>query len=71
MWPFSYDECNYKKIHEQEINACRKVGHYGMQAGIGRGAPEIDLLEAMAGDDAKLPNTIIRRPYFSSSYQVC
>ncbi len=41
-----------------------------MQPGVGRGAPEIDILEAMAGEKGKLPNTPIQRPYFSSSYQV-
>mmetsp|Transcript_25162 Transcript_25162/g.30990 ORF Transcript_25162/g.30990 Transcript_25162/m.30990 type:complete len:610 (+) Transcript_25162:178-2007(+) len=70
MWPFSYDTCTEEIIHQQEVNACRKVGHYGMTPGIGRGAPEIDILEAMAGDPGKLPNTPIQRPYFSSSLQV-
>jgi len=70
VWPFSYDTCDPKRVHEQEINACRKVGHYGMEPGIGRGAPEIDILEAMGGEKGKLPNTPIQRPYFSSSFQV-
>lgn len=70
MWPFSYDVCDPKKNHQQEINACRNVGHYGMKPGIGRGAPEIDILEAMGGEKGKLPNTPIQRPYFSTSYQV-
>ena len=70
MWPFSYDTCNPDKVHEQEVNGCRKVGHYGMEPGVGRGAPEIDILEAMMGDKGKLPNTPIQRPYFSSSFQV-
>ena len=70
VWPFSYDTCNFKRIHQQEINACRRINHYGMNEGIGRGAPEIDILEAMAGEKGQLPNTPIQRPYFSSSYQV-
>jgi len=37
---------------------------------VGRGAPEIDILEAMGGDPGPLPNTPIERPYFSSSLQV-
>jgi hypothetical protein len=36
----------------------------------GRGAPEIDVIEAMQGDAEKLPNTKIRRPYQSASFQV-
>jgi hypothetical protein len=36
---------------------------------LGRGAPEIDLLEAMSGD-VKLYHTKIHRPYFSTSLQV-
>ncbi|RYY82485.1 hypothetical protein EON63_13215 [archaeon] len=35
----------------------------------GRGAPEIDILEAMAGVE-KLHDTPISRPYYSASYQV-
>ena len=41
-----------------------------MTPGVGRGAPEIDILEAMGGDPGKLPNTPIQRPYVSSSLQV-
>lgn len=70
MWPFSYDTCDMARVEQQEINACRKVGHYGMSPGVGRGAPEIDILEAMGGEAGPLPNTPIERPYFSSSLQV-
>lgn len=70
MWPYSYDECDQKKRMSQEINACSKVTHYGMDPGHGRGAPEIDLIEAMQGDPEKLPNTNITRPYQSCSLQV-
>jgi hypothetical protein len=54
----------------QEINACDKVNHYGLAPERGRGAPEIDILEAMQGADEKLPSTTIRRPYQSASLQV-
>jgi Beta-glucan synthesis-associated protein SKN1/KRE6/Sbg1 len=71
MWPYSYSKCNEKGRMSQEINACSKVNHYGMQAGRGRGAPEIDILEAMQGDPSEeLPNTQVRRPYLSCSLQV-
>ena len=70
MWPYSYDECDPKKRMSQEINTCSKVSHYGMEPGVGRGAPEIDLIEAMQGNEEKLPNTNITRPYQSVSLQI-
>lgn len=70
MWPFSYNVCDENTRHSQEVDACSKVGHYGMEPGRGRGAPEIDVLEAMQGDHMKLPNTHIRRPYVSMSLQI-
>lgn len=70
VWPFSYDVCDPTKVQQQEINACRRVGHYGMQPGVGRGAPEIDILEAMGGEKGHLPNTPVQRPYFSTSLQI-
>ncbi|MGK3749511.1 MAG: hypothetical protein ACI8RD_001806, partial [Bacillariaceae sp.] len=36
----------------------------------GRGAPEIDVIEAMQGDAEKLPSTTVTRPYQSASFQV-
>ena len=70
MWPYSYGECDPEKRMSQEINGCSKINHYGMEAQLGRGAPEIDLIEAMQGDKEKLPSTTIRRPYQSCSLQV-
>ena len=70
VWPFSYEKCDLATRYSQEVDACRKVSHYGMKPGLGRGAPEIDILEAMGGDAGPLPNTPIQRPYFSSSLQV-
>lgn len=70
MWPYSYNQCDEKTRMSQEISACSKVNHFGMDPGRGRGAPEIDLLEAMQGDSMKLPNTPIRRPYGSMSLQI-
>ena len=70
VWPYSYNECDPKKQRAQEINACQKVHHFGMEPGLGRGAPEIDVIEAMQGNKEKLPNTNITRPYQSCSLQV-
>jgi len=70
VWPYSYNQCDPKKRGAQEINACSKASHYGMEPGFGRGAPEIDVIEAMQGEVEKLPNTNITRPYQSCSLQV-
>jgi Beta-glucan synthesis-associated protein SKN1/KRE6/Sbg1 len=70
MWPFSYNVCDQNTRHSQEVDSCLRVAHYGMKPGRGRGAPEIDVLEAMQGDNMKLPNTHIRRPYVSMSLQI-
>jgi hypothetical protein len=70
IWPYSYNDCDEKNRHSQQISACSKVGHYGMSPGLGRGSPEIDILEAMMGSDEKLPSTNVTRPYFSTSLQI-
>lgn len=70
MWPWSYDICSASTRLSQEINACSAVNHYGLNPYDGRGAPEIDILEAMGGPPGKLPNTHIQTPYISTSLQV-
>lgn len=70
MWPYSYNECDEDNRKSQTISACSKVGHFGMEPGVGRGSAEIDILEAMMGSNEKLPNTNVTRPYFSSSLQI-
>jgi hypothetical protein len=70
VWPFSYNQCSADKRKSQEINACSKVNHYGLDSFRGRGAPEIDLIESMQGEKGKLPNTHIQRPYQSASLQI-
>ena len=70
IWPYSYGQCDEKNRQSQKISACSKVGHFGMKPGVGRGSPEIDILEAMMGSDEKLPATNITRPYFSTSLQI-
>jgi hypothetical protein len=70
VWPFSYTQCNEEKRTSQEINACSKVNHYGLDSFRGRGAPEIDLIESMQGESGKLPNTHVQRPYQSASLQI-
>jgi len=70
VWPYSYNQCDDKNRESQKVSACSKVGHFGMKPGVGRGSPEIDILEAMMGSPEKLPSTNITRPYFSSSLQI-
>jgi len=70
VWPFSYNQCDKRTRLSQEIDACARVNHYGMHPFQGRGSPEIDVIEAMQGDNSKLPNTRIRRPYQSASLQI-
>ena len=70
MWPYSYNQCDTTNRLSQQISACSRVNHYGMHDFRGRGAPEIDVIEAMQGDAEKLPSTNITRPYQSASFQV-
>ena len=70
MWPYSYNKCDTRNRRSQEINACARVNHYGLASFVGRGAPEIDVLESMQGEKGSLPNTFIERPYQSTSFQV-
>ena len=49
VWPWSYIECDRSKQTEQLFSACNRVAHYNFHAHQGRGAPEIDILEAMPG----------------------
>ena len=53
----------------QLISACAPHPHYDFASFTGRGAPEIDILEAMPGKQA-LPPSKTGRPYFSTSLQV-
>ena len=60
----------YNIIH---INICIYIGnrlnHYNMPKHRSRGAPEIDIMEAMPGDQ-RLYVSSVDVPYFSSSFQV-
>jgi len=69
MWPWSYNECKRSLQYSQYVSSCNKVNHFDMQPFKGRGAPEIDILEAMPGKE-ELINTPINKPYFSASLQV-
>jgi beta-glucanase (GH16 family) len=69
IWPWSYDTCSRHMQHGQQISACNVENHFDLLSHQGRGSPEIDILEAMAGY-MDLANTPVSRPYFSTSLQV-
>ena len=64
IWPWSYDACEEKTRHAQKISACG-AAHYGMPPGTGRGAPEIDVIEACPGK-AKIDQSKVSHPYLST-----
>jgi hypothetical protein len=69
VWPWSFDTCQKDLQYQQAVSACNIVEHFDMHPLQGRGAPEIDILEAMGGRES-LPSTTVSKPYFSSSLQV-
>ena len=69
MWPWSYDSCKRSLQNAQAISACNEVNHFDMYPLKGRGAPEVDILEAMPGKEV-LINTPVEKPYFSASLQI-
>lgn len=69
VWPWSYNSCSKRMQKQQAFSACNKVNHYDLHPYQGRGAPEIDILEAMPGKE-KLEHTTTELPYFSTSFQV-
>ena len=84
MWPWSFTKCNRDIQKQQQISGCNSVNHYDLyehqgvdfRTGsvkysflIGRGAPEIDILEAMPGK-GYVSHTSFTMPYLSTSLQV-
>ncbi len=69
IWPWSYDACDKTHREQQYFSACKRINHFNLNRYQGRGAPEIDILEAMAGKE-KLPNTNRTKPYYSASLQI-
>ena len=66
VWPFSASVCDDRTRHSQLINSCPEAGgnrEYDLPNDRGRGAPEIDLLEAMCMD-------VFDNPILSVSLQV-
>ena len=48
IWPWSFATCDRDLQRKQEVSACNYVPHYAMHPETGRGAPEIDIIEARA-----------------------
>jgi beta-glucan synthesis-associated protein KRE6 len=69
VWPWSYNQCLRDTQKQQQISKCNLMNHYDFHSFQGRGAPEIDILEAMPGKEI-LKNTPINRPYYSASLQI-
>lgn len=70
VWPWSYNKCSKGKLqHQQLISGCNALNHFDLHPHQGRGAPEIDILEAMPGKE-KLQKTTTAKPYYSASLQV-
>ena len=61
LWPWSYDRCDRALQPKQLISACAPHPHYGLAAYTGRGAPEIDILEAMPGDAVMVSSKVAGR----------
>ena len=74
IWPWSSNECSPWTDKQQRISGCMKSEHYGLQSSFGRGSPEIDIFEVMAGTVKANEGIYLRspvgQPFMSNSYQV-
>ena len=75
VWPWSLLECtNEEMINSQALSACLGATHWGMEKGVGRGAPEVDIFEVqpgpVKGNTGMFKKTWIGEPFMSASYQV-
>ncbi len=53
IWPWSYDKCDgrYDEKYSQGISACNPNPGFGLNPHQGRGAPEIDIIEGLSGQN--------------------
>lgn len=74
VWPWSETKCTKKSWEAQRISGCLESSHYGMEARLGRGAPEIDVFEAQPGNiphnTGPFLKSPIGQPFASCSFQV-
>mmetsp|Transcript_1951 Transcript_1951/g.2742 ORF Transcript_1951/g.2742 Transcript_1951/m.2742 type:complete len:633 (-) Transcript_1951:213-2111(-) len=73
VWPWSSNECTTHNFYAQKVNACSRMAHYGLHAGQGRGAPEIDIFEVQPGplkaNQGPFLRSPVGQPFQSASYQ--
>lgn len=74
IWPWSSEVCTERSFDAQHITACDQVAHYGLEAGVGRGSPEIDIFEVQPGKLKANQGVFLRssvgQPFMSASFQV-
>lgn len=74
IWPWSSNVCTERSFDAQHISACSEVAHYGLEKGVGRGSPEIDIFEVQAGPTKANTGVFLRssvgQPFMSASFQV-
>jgi hypothetical protein len=74
VWPWSETGCTKKSQDSQLISGCHNVAHYGMQKGVGRGSPEMDIFEVQPGNVKANHGVFLEmpvgQPFMSASYQV-
>ena len=74
MWPWSSTKCTQASFNGQLISGCDRVEHYGLEKGLGRGSPEIDIFEAQPGNIKANTGPFLKspvgQPFMSASFQV-
>lgn len=74
IWPWSSAVCTQRSFDAQHISACDRVAHYGLEQGVGRGSPEIDIFEVQPGSTKANTGVFLRspvgQPFMSASFQV-
>jgi hypothetical protein len=74
IWPWSSSICTERSFDAQGISACREGAHYGLEKGVGRGSPEIDIFEVQPGSlkagKGTFKESPVGQPFMSASFQV-
>jgi hypothetical protein len=74
VWPWSSTTCTEKSFSSQLLSACNEAAHYGMEKGVGRGSPEVDIFEVQPGKikagKGPYKDSPVGQPFMSASFQV-
>jgi len=74
IWPWSSKVCTERSFESQHITACDQAAHFGLEPGVGRGSPEIDIFEVQPGSLKANQGVFLRspvgQPFMSASFQV-